>query len=200
MKLKYILSMIAGLVTLAVTSCKEDTTANAGAADDKSVAAASTVVVEDAGAYYVMFKGDGSWGVGMKASSAFDTIEGIDSVVLSGLRATITMKDGGTLPVAEISKALSAKGLEFSSQEVVAEDKPVAVYVLNVAGVGWSESEEKARAALNEYDNVTNVYVGEKTELWLSKDEAPDKDALMATIEAAGFELEGISKADKSMY
>jgi len=67
---------------------------------------------------------------------AFDTVEGIDSVVLSGLRATITMKDSGTLPVAEISKALSAKGLEFSSQEVVAEDKPAAVYVLNVAGVG----------------------------------------------------------------
>ena len=197
MKLKYIISMIAGLVTLTVTSCNENIAAEAVATE--SVASADSAV-EAAGAYYVMFKGDGSWGVGKKASLAFKTVEEIDSVVLSGLRATITMKDGVVLPVSTITKALADKGLEYLSQEAVAEDEPKAVYVLNVAGVGWSESEEKARVALNKYDNVTNVYVGAKTELWLSKDEAPDKDALMATFKNAGFELEGISKAEKSMY
>lgn len=192
--------MIAGLVTLTATSCNKNTTADAEAGASSAVATADTATEEAAGAYYVMFKGDGSWGVGKKASSAFKTVEGIDSVVLSGLRATITMKESAALPVGEITKALAGKGLEFVSQAAVAEDEPKAVYVLNVAGVGWSDSEEKARVALNKYDNVTNVYVGAKTELWLSKDEAPDKDALMATIKEAGFELEGMSKADKSMY
>ena len=67
---------------------------------------------------------------------AFKTVEGVDSVVLSGLRATISMKDGVALSSDGLSKALKAKGLEFVSKSVVAEDEPTAVYVLNVAGVG----------------------------------------------------------------
>jgi len=67
---------------------------------------------------------------------AFKTVEGVDSVVLSGLRATVTMKDGVALSEAGVSKALKDKGLEFVSKSVVAEDEPKVVYVLNVAGVG----------------------------------------------------------------
>jgi len=54
MKRKYILSMVASLAALTAASCKEDTTANAGSA------ATSAEVVENAGTYYVTFKGDGS--------------------------------------------------------------------------------------------------------------------------------------------
>lgn len=61
MKLKYILGMIAGLVTLTATSCKESTSVDAGATGDKSVATADSAESEElAGAYYVTFLGDGS--------------------------------------------------------------------------------------------------------------------------------------------
>ena len=46
------------------------------------------------------------------------------------------MKDGVALSSDGVTKALKAKGLEFVSKSVVAEDDPAVVYVLNVAGVG----------------------------------------------------------------
>lgn len=71
MKLKYIFSMVAGLVVMTAISCSEKTSAEAGADEvvpDTSAEVASTNSseattanegVESASAYYVMFKGDG---------------------------------------------------------------------------------------------------------------------------------------------
>ncbi len=58
------------------------------------------------------------------------------SIVLSGLRATINMKDGSTLDEASITDVLEKKGLTFVSKEAVAGGAPKVVYVLNVDGVG----------------------------------------------------------------
>ena len=51
--------MIAGLVTVTATSCKDDASVEAAASGDKTVATAASSE-EAAGAYYVVFKGDGS--------------------------------------------------------------------------------------------------------------------------------------------
>ncbi len=47
---------------------------------------------------------------------------------------------------------------------------------------------------------MTNVYIGEKTELWMDADVALDQEAVAATLKEVGFELEGLSKAAESMY
>lgn len=63
MKLKYIFSMFAGLISMAAISCSEKTTTDipaAEAAAEKIADATSiTEAAEAPSAYYVMFKGDG---------------------------------------------------------------------------------------------------------------------------------------------
>ena len=51
--------MIAGLVTL-TASCKDNSSAGAAATDETVATADSSESEKAAGAYYVMFKGDGS--------------------------------------------------------------------------------------------------------------------------------------------
>ncbi|MGJ8655636.1 MAG: hypothetical protein ACSHX6_04225 [Akkermansiaceae bacterium] len=67
MKLKYIFSMVAGLIVMTAISCSEKTTTdtdagNTATAKSSEAAASSSNVQSVVGntAYYVMFKGDGS--------------------------------------------------------------------------------------------------------------------------------------------
>ena len=56
--------------------------------------------------------------------------------MLSGLRATIKMKDGAMVDEKSVTDALVKKGLTFVSKTAVPADAPKVVYVLNVGGVG----------------------------------------------------------------
>jgi hypothetical protein len=222
MKIKYIFSIAAGLIVLATTSCSEKKTTETDAekapseenaevvapapakattpATAETPAAAvtpETPAVAAPSAYYVMFTGKG-WGIGNRARAALKTVDGVKSVVLSGLRATVKMNDGAMLDEKTVTDVLVKKGLSYVSTSTVASDLPVVVYVLSVGGVGWSDTEEKARVALGKVDKVTNVYVGKKTEIWMSEDATLDKDAITAMLDGFGFSLGTMEKTDKS--
>ncbi len=57
-------------------------------------------------------------------------------MVLSGLRATVKVKDGATLDAKLVEKALKGKGLEMLSQTSFKVEEPKVVYVLTLTGVG----------------------------------------------------------------
>ncbi len=187
--------MVAGLIVLATTSHAEKTTTNAGA--EKEATPTEQAVVAAPSAYYVMFSGKG-WGIGRRASLALSALEGVKSITLSGLRATVKMNDGATLDEKTVTDVLVTKNLAFVSKAPAVIEEPKLVYVLNVTGVGWSDTEEKARVALGKVDNVTNVYVGMKTEVWMTEGAALDKDAITAMLSGFGIKLGEMEKTDKS--
>lgn len=205
--------MVAGLLVLVTTSCDKQITAQTGADQETPEKTAevtpattpattpSTPVAPDAvaapSAYYVMFSGKG-WGIGKRASMALSAVAGVKSVTLSGLRATVKLNDGAMLDEKAVTDVLVKKGLTFISKAPAATDAPKVVYVLSVGGVGWSDTEEKARVALAKVDNVTNVYVGKKTEIWMTEGAALDKDAITAMLDGFGFSLGTMEKTDKS--
>ncbi|MDP0492079.1 MAG: hypothetical protein Q7Q71_13605 [Verrucomicrobiota bacterium JB023] len=59
---------------------------------------------------------------------------GVNSVMLSGLRATILMNEGEKLDQAEVEKALKSGGLKFESFEKTTMPRPQAAYELAVSG------------------------------------------------------------------
>jgi|GEM_PF-3184442 len=67
---------------------------------------------------------------------ALSAVEGVKSVTLSGLRATVKLNDGATLDEKTVTDVLVKKGLAFVSKTPAATDAPKVVYVLSVGGVG----------------------------------------------------------------
>ena len=67
---------------------------------------------------------------------ALKTQDGVNKILLSGLRATVVMADGKALNKESVAKALESKNLglaSFSKEEAVI---PEAAYVLAVTGTG----------------------------------------------------------------
>ena len=67
---------------------------------------------------------------------ALKTQDGVNKILLSGLRATVIMADGSALDEDKVSKALQSKNLglvSFAKTEAVI---PEAAYVLRVSGTG----------------------------------------------------------------
>jgi len=67
---------------------------------------------------------------------ALKSQDGVQKILLSGLRATVLMEDGKDLNKGSVTKALKDKGLglaSFSKEETVI---PEAAYVLAVTGTG----------------------------------------------------------------
>lgn len=57
-------------------------------------------------------------------------------MVLSGLRATVKVKDGAKLDSKLVEKSLKKAGLEMVSQSSFTIEEPKVVYVLALEGVG----------------------------------------------------------------
>ena len=55
-----------------------------------------------------------------------------------------------------------------------------------------------ARVALGKVDKVINVYVGKKTEIWMSEDATLDNDAITAMLDGFGFLLGTRDRSDNS--
>ncbi|MDG1357611.1 MAG: hypothetical protein P8P36_05405 [Akkermansiaceae bacterium] len=67
---------------------------------------------------------------------ALKTQSGVSKILLSGLRATVVMKDGQDLDKAKVEQSLNRKSLKlvsFKKDEIVI---PEAGYVLAVTGTG----------------------------------------------------------------
>lgn len=60
--------------------------------------------------------------------------EGVKTVILSGLRATVIMDDGASLDEAKVKAAIKGKGMGFESMEKVELMKPKVAYNLVVKG------------------------------------------------------------------
>ena len=67
---------------------------------------------------------------------ALSAVEGVKSVTLSGLRATVKMNDAAKLDEKAVTDVLVKKGLTYISTAPAAADAPKVVYVLGVGGVG----------------------------------------------------------------
>ena len=62
--------------------------------------------------------------------------DGVKTILLSGLRASVMMEDGKKLDEAKVKEAVAAKGLTFVSMEETKMAAPKASYVLQAAGTG----------------------------------------------------------------
>ncbi|MGJ8655637.1 MAG: hypothetical protein ACSHX6_04230 [Akkermansiaceae bacterium] len=60
----------------------------------------------------------------------------MQTIVLSGLRATVLMKEGVALDEKSVAEMLAKQGLTYESASEVKEDPPEVVYVVTVRGVG----------------------------------------------------------------
>ena len=63
------------------------------------------------------------------ARAAMESLDGIDSMMMSGTRATLVLEDNAKLSEAEVAKALKEKGLKFESLEKQKIPRPAAAYV-----------------------------------------------------------------------
>ena len=75
-------------------------------------------------------------GVSNRASLALKMQDGVDKILLSGLRATVIMKDGKELDKGKTEQSLNSKSLSlvsFNKDEIII---PEAAYVLAVTGTG----------------------------------------------------------------
>lgn len=63
------------------------------------------------------------------------TQEGVENIILSGMRATVVMKEGTDLDEAKVRDALGAKKLKFVSMKVVDRPAPKAMFNLKAKGV-----------------------------------------------------------------
>ena len=61
--------------------------------------------------------------------------DGVKSIILSGMRATVVMEEGEKLDEAKVKEAILAKRLKFIGMEVVDRPVPVAMYNLAAKGV-----------------------------------------------------------------
>jgi hypothetical protein len=153
-------------------------TVHANVADQ---AAAADAITNTATVYLVQVSGKG-WGVSSRASLALKTQSGVDKILLSGLRATVVMKDGMALDQVKTEQSLNRKSLKlvsFKKDEIVI---PEAGYVLAVTGTGWADTNEKARVALEKLDNVAAAYVNRGITLHLIKAGDLDQDSVANAI------------------
>ncbi len=60
--------------------------------------------------------------------------EGVKTVILSGLRATVIMKKGSSLDEAKVKAALEGEKMKFVSLAATNVIRPKAAYVLSVEG------------------------------------------------------------------
>ena len=152
-------------------------TVHANVADATEVEA----IANTATVYLVQVSGKG-WGVSNRASLALKTQSGVDKILLSGLRATVIMKNGQELDQAKTEKSLNLKALKlvsFKKEEVVI---PEAGYVLAVTGTGWADTNEKARVALEQLDNIAAAYVNRGITLHLVKAGELDQGSIAKAI------------------
>lgn len=71
----------------------------------------------------------------MKVRAALKKQEGVKTILLSGMRATVVMEDGAKLDEAKVKDAFAPMRLTFVSMEVVDRPVPVAMYNLAAKGV-----------------------------------------------------------------
>ena len=60
--------------------------------------------------------------------------EGVKTVILSGLRATVIMDDGAALEEDDVKAAIEGKKMKFVSMEKTEISRPKAAYELTVTG------------------------------------------------------------------
>lgn len=71
----------------------------------------------------------------MKARAALMSLDGVQNVLLSGMRATVVMEKGKKLDEPKVRDALGAKKLKFVSMAVVGRPSPKVMYNLKAKGV-----------------------------------------------------------------
>lgn len=109
-------------------------------------------------AYVVQTSGKG-WGLTSKVGSTLSKQEGVDKVLLSGLRGTVIMKDGASLDQAKVKADLKKSGLGLASFSKEVIPMPTSVFKLDVSGIGWAETNDKARAALEKVAGISGAYI-----------------------------------------
>jgi len=150
-------------------------------------------------AYVVNYSGAG-WSAAKKARAAFKTQDGIKTIMISGLRATVFMEEGKTLEEASISKAITSKGIKFVSMSKETLVAPKAEYVLTITGGGWAVESNKARVALEKMDGVAAAYVDKDVKIHLSDATAFNEEAVKSELKKLKFIATSVKKSEAVSY
>lgn len=195
MKFKHITTALAATSLAMFSANAQDAKKEAPAPTVSEEPAEEVAPVETVTAYKVVFKGKG-WGVGNKARSVLSAQEGVKDIILSGLNATVFMNDGAELNQEAVSKGLQEKGLALTSAEKVEIEKPKATYVAKVKGLGWSDTAERVRVALETNENVIVAYVNNKITLLLRTEVPLEEQALKDTLSEQKITLIKLKKIE----
>lgn len=148
-----------------------------GARSKASHATSGDAVQKTITTYIIHVNGSG-WGISRRVSSALKTQEGIQKILMSGLRATVIMKDGKELDKEKTSKVLIEKGLPAKTFKKTETPIPAEVYQLAVAGTGWATSSDKVRVALEKLDGISAAYVNNGIMLHMTAKDTFNKETI----------------------
>ena len=127
--------------------------------------------------YVIHISGTG-WGIPRRASLALNTQEGIQKILMSGLRATVVMKGEQELDKEKTSKALASKGLPVKTFEKTETLIPAEAYRLAVTGTGWATTNDKVRVALEKLDDIEAAYVNNGITLHIASKGSFNKETI----------------------
>jgi len=189
MKLKLLSSLV-----LATALC----TFPAVAADEAGAdqAAAQAAAKETVSLSIVACKG-GGWGAANRVRAALTAQDGVKTVLVSGLRASVLMEEGKALDEAKIKAALRAKGMEFLTLTETEMALPKASYVLQSQTATWATKNDKARAALEKMDNIASAIVNNGVTILLVEDKPLDEKAITAALKEQKIIITETTKAEK---
>ena len=92
------------------------------------------------------------------------------------------MEDGATLDKAKVEAALKDKklGLKSVTQEQVLI--PKASYMLVASGIGWADTNDKVRAALEKHEGITGAYIDDNIILHYTDAKAFDEKEISSML------------------
>ena len=167
----------------------------AGHHGDHSKAATEASAEGSVTAFVVAATG-GGWGAAGKVSSALKSQEGVKTVILSGLRATVIMDGDAALDEAKVKAAIEGKGMSFTSMEKTDIIRPKAAYQLVVSGATWAIKNEKARVALEKLDGVSGAFVNNNIAIHFAEAKDLDEKLIASTIKEFGMKVKGSKKLE----
>jgi hypothetical protein len=139
----------------------------------------------------------GGWGAANRVRAALTAQDGVKTVLVSGLRASVLMEEGKALDEAKIKAALRAKGMEFLTLTQTEMALPKASYVLQSQTATWAIKNDKARAALEKMDNVASAIVNGGVTILLVEDKPLDEKAITAALKEQKIIITETTKAEK---
>lgn len=140
----------------------------------------------------------GGWGASRKASVALNSLESVDSIIMSGTTAIIKVKPDAEVDKSKLKKAFKEQKLKLESFKTKEISKPTLAYEMNAKGVGWADSCEKAREALEKIEGIEVAVIAKTSKIYLSEELELTEEILNKKLRRSKITVSNISKSESA--